>query len=379
MLKVGDLAQFSIQEVHESTVRVQLEQQPAPQAAMVAIDNPTGEIKAMVGGYSFEDSKFNRATQAYRQVGSSFKVYVYADALEKGATPFDTILDAPFTMISGGQPYSPRNYDEKFEGNITLRRALAGSRNVPAVKLAEKVGINSVVDVTRRFGITTSLPPYLPLALGAADMKLIEHVSAFTVFPNDGIRIDPHMIRRVTSYDGALLEEAHPEVHDVVSPEVARTMTAMLEEVIQFGTGIQAKAIGRPAAGKTGTTQDYTDAWFVGFTPQLTAGVWVGFDDKQISLGKKETGARAALPIWLEFMQSAMAGMPEVEFANVVPLEQLAGEHRVNVDTPDTAPTEDEPGAPRARPPTAPALPAPPVTPPAKTTAANAGGPTSKN
>src|SRR5229473_852621 len=136
LLKVGDLAQFSIQELRETTARVQLEQQPAPQAAMVAIDNPTGEIKAMVGGYSFEDSKFNRATQAFRQVGSSFKVYVYADAIAKGATPFDTILDAQFTTISGGQPYSPRNYDEKFEGNITLRRALAGSRNVPAVKLA---------------------------------------------------------------------------------------------------------------------------------------------------------------------------------------------------------------------------------------------------
>jgi penicillin-binding protein 1A len=365
LLKVGDLAQFQILELRENTVRVQLEQQPAPQGAMLAIDNPTGEIKAMVGGYSFEDSKFNRATQAFRQVGSSFKVYVYADALEKGATPFDTILDAPFTVISGGQPYSPHNYDEKFEGTITLRRALAGSRNVPAVKLAEKVGISSVVDVTRRFGITTSLPPYLPLALGAADMKLLEHVSAFTVFPNDGIRIDPHMIRRVTSYDGALLEEAHPEVHDVISPEVARTMTAMLEEVIQFGTGMQARSLGRPAAGKTGTTQDYTDAWFIGFTPQLTSGVWVGFDDKQISLGKKETGARAALPIWLEFMQNALSGVPEVEFANVVPLEQEAHDHAVRVDTPDTAPTEDEPKERKAKPPAD-------TPPPAKTTATSA-------
>src|SRR5438128_10078348 len=237
---------------------------------MHAIDNHTGEIKAMVGGYSFEDSKFNRATQSVRQVGSSFKVYVYADALEKGYTPFDTILDAPFTTISGGQPYSPRNYDEKFEGNITLRGALAGSRNVLAVKLAEKVGINTVVDMAKRFGITTPLPPYLPLALGAADMRLVEHVSAFTVFPNDGIRIDPHMIRRVTSYDGALLEESHPEVHDVLSPDVARAMTAMLEEVIQFGTGVQAKALGRTAPGKPATTQDYPDAWFGGSTAELT-------------------------------------------------------------------------------------------------------------
>lgn len=351
LLKVGDLAQFSIQELRETTARVQLEQQPTPQAAMVAIDNPTGEIKAMVGGYSFEDSKFNRATQAVRQVGSSFKVYVYADALEKGSTPFDTIVDTPFTTISGGQPYSPRNYDEKFEGTITLRRALAGSRNVPAVKLAEKVGINSVVDMAKRFGITTPMPPYLPLALGAADMKLLEHVSAFTVFPDDGLRIDPHMIRKVTSYDGALLEEAHPAIHEVISPDVARTMTAMLEEVVQFGTGIEAKALKRPAAGKTGTTQDYTDAWFVGFTPQVTAGVWVGFDDKQISLGKKETGARAALPIWLQFMQNSLSGSPVLDFANVVPLEQQAQEHHVNVDTPDTAPTEDEPAAPKEKPP----------------------------
>jgi penicillin-binding protein 1A len=369
LLRMGDLAQFSIQELRENTVRVQLEQQPAPQAAIVAIDNPTGEIKAMVGGYSFEDSKFNRATQAFRQVGSSFKIYVYADAIERGSSPFDTIVDAPFTTVSGGQPYSPHNYDEKFEGTITLRRALAGSRNVPAVKLAEKVGISTVVDMTRRFGITTPLPPYLPLALGAADMKLIEHVSAFTVFPNDGIRIDPHMIRRVTSYDGALLEEAHPEVHDVVSPDVARTMTAMLEEVIQFGTGIQARSIGRPAAGKTGTTQDYTDAWFIGFTPQLTAGVWVGYDDKQISLGKKETGARAALPIWLEFMQSVLAGMPVLDFANVVPLEQQVGEHHITVDTPDTAPTEDEPAEPKEKPPTS--------SPPTKITPANGVGDTS--
>jgi penicillin-binding protein 1A len=343
ILAVGDLAQFSIQELRETTARVQLEQLPAPQGAMIAIDNTTGEIKAMVGGYSFEDSKFNRATQAYRQVGSSFKPYVYSAAIEKGSSPFDTIVDAPFTVISGGQAYSPHNYDEKFEGTITLRRALAGSRNVPAVKLAEKVGINAVVDMARRFGISSPLPPYLPLALGAADMKLVEHVSAFTVFPNDGIRIDPHMIRKVTSYDGALLEEAHPEVHDVLAPDTARTMTAMLEEVVQFGTAMKAKAIGRPAGGKTGTTQDFTDAWFIGFTPQITAGVWVGYDDKQISLGKRESGAQAALPIWIEFMQQGMAGMPVVDFPNVVTLEEQALDHKVHVDVPDTTPEEELP------------------------------------
>jgi len=354
ILSVGDLIQVSIQELHETTARVQLEQQPAPQAAMIAIENSTGEIKAMVGGYSFEDSKFNRATQAFRQVGSSFKPYVYSTAIERGLSPFDTIVDAPFTVTSGVQTYSPHNYDEKFEGTITLRRALAGSRNVPAVKLTEKVGINAVVDMARRFGITTPLPPYLPLALGAADMRLIEHVSAFTVFPNEGIRIDPHMIRRVTSYDGALLEEAHPEVHDVLAPDVAHTMTAMLEDVVQFGTAIKAKTVGRPAGGKTGTTQDFTDAWFIGFTPQITAGVWVGFDDKQISLGKRETGAQAALPIWMEFVQQGMASIPVADFANVETLEEQAAEHHVHTDVPDTAPEDEAPALPPAKPQTPP-------------------------
>jgi len=361
LLKVGDLAQVHIEDLKDGVARVRLEQLPAAQAALVAIDNSTGEIKAMVGGYSFDESKFNRATQAVRQVGSSFKVYVYSDAVENGATPFDTVVDAPFTTISGGQVYTPRNYDERFEGTITLRRALAGSRNVPAVKVAQRVGIDTIVEMARRFGITTPLPAYLPLALGAADMKLIEHTSAFTVFPNDGIRIDPHMIRRVTSYDGALLEEAHPEVHDVLTPDTARTMVAMLEEVVQFGTGVHAKDLGRPSAGKTGTTNDYTDAWYIGFTPSLTAGVWVGFDDKQISLGKRETGARAALPLWLQFMKRALARTPVEDFPNVVPLEKIAPEHHVLVDTPDTAPTEDEPALKPPKPAPLPETKAPPT------------------
>jgi penicillin-binding protein 1A len=340
LLKVGDLAEFNIKDINGTVAHVRLEQNVGPQAAMVAIDNPTGEIKAMVGGYSFDESKFNRAVQAQRQVGSSFKIYVYSAAMEQGFTPFDTILDAPFTTMSGGQPYSPHNYDEKFEGVITLRRALEGSRNVPAVRLAEKIGMNSVIDMARRFGITSPLPPYLPVTLGAADLNLLEHTSAFTVFPNDGIRIDPHMIRRVTTYDGALLEQAHPVVHDVIEPDVARTKTAMLEDVVQFGTGMPARALRRPAGGKTGTTNDFTDAWFLGFTPQLTAGVWVGYDDKQVSLGKPETGAIAALPIWLEFMQGALEGKPIEDFQNVVPLEKVALTKNVRVDTPDSAPTE---------------------------------------
>jgi penicillin-binding protein 1A len=228
---------------------------------------------------------------------------------------------------------------------------------VPAVRLLDHVGVQNVIELARKFGITSPLPPYLPLALGAADLTLMEHTSAFTVFPDDGIHIEPHYIRRVTSYDGAVLEEPRPKVNDVIPPDVARTMVAMLEEVVQFGTGVRAKELGRPSAGKTGTTNDFTDAWYIGFTPQITAGVWVGNDDKRISLGKKETGARAALPIWLEFMQQGTQGTAVENFPNVVPLEKLAPGREVHVDVPDTAPPADaaeqgltETAAPRSAP-----------------------------
>jgi penicillin-binding protein 1A len=340
ILKQGDLVTVQIKELNGTAAEVELEQVPVAQAALVAIDNATGGIKAMVGGYDFEDSKFDRVTQAMRQTGSSFKVYVYAEALAQGATPFDTILDEPVTFHTGSQDYSPHNYDEKFEGRITLRRALADSRNVPAVRLLDRVGIENTVELARKFGLTSPLPPVLPLALGSADLTLLEHASAFTVFPDDGIHIEPHYLRRVTSYDGAVMEDQRPTVTDVIPPEVARTMVAMLEDVVQFGTGVRAKEIGRPSGGKTGTTNDFTDAWYIGFTPQITCGVWVG-NDAHVTLGKKETGARAALPIWIEFMQQAMQGMPVEQFQNVVPLEKLAGEHPVQVDTPDTAPPAD--------------------------------------
>jgi penicillin-binding protein 1A len=373
ILHVGDLANLHVESVSGSTAKVELEQVPSAQAALLAIDNATGEIKAMVGGYSFQDSKFNRATQAMRQTGSSFKVYVYTTAMEQGMTPFDTVVDEPVTYTNGGQVYTPHNYDNTFEGRITLRRALADSRNVPAVRILDKVGIQNVIDTARRFGIVSPLPPYLPLALGAADLTPLEHISAFTVFPDDGIHIQPHMIRRVASYDGAILEEAKPQVTDVIPPSVARTMVAMLEDVVKFGTGVRAQALGRPSAGKTGTTNDFTDAWYIGFTPQLTAGVWVGNDDPSISLGKKETGARVALPIWLEFMQQAMKGMPVENFPNVVPLEELAKNVHEDVDVPDTAPPVDltEQGLP-GKPPAEPAKPAPKPT----KTPGTPGGPT---
>src|SRR5579862_8766315 len=341
LLKVGDLVDVQIKELSGIVAEVQLEQQPTAQASLLCIDNATGEIKALVGGYDFEQSKFDRATQAMRQTGSSFKVYVYSEAMSQGMTPFDTVVDEPVTYHSGGQDYSPHNYDEKFEGRITLRRALADSRNVPAVRLLDRVGIENTIDLARKFGLVSPLPPYLPLALGAADLTLMEHTSAFTVFPDDGIHIEPHYIRKVTSYDGSVLEEPRPAVTDVIPPDVARTMVAMLEEVVQFGTGVKAKQLGRPSGGKTGTTNDFTDAWYIGFTSQLTAGVWVGNDEKRVTLGKKETGAKAALPIWLQFMQAATQATPTEEFPNVVPLEKLATGKQIQVDVADTAPPAD--------------------------------------
>ncbi|HVB99128.1 MAG TPA: PBP1A family penicillin-binding protein [Candidatus Dormibacteraeota bacterium] len=339
-LKAGDLAYVKIRDIKSETARVSLEQYPQAQAALVSIENATGEIKALVGGYSFAKSKFDRATQAHRQVGSSFKIYLYSAAIQQGWTPFDTISDSPLTLISGGHPYSPHDYDDTYEGTITLRRALAASRNVAAVRLAERVGLPNVIAMARRFGITAPLPDYYPLVLGAASLTLLEHTSAFTVFPNAGVRIQPYFVRRVTTYDGRLIYEAHPKVYEVLSPQSADTMTAMLEDVVNLGTGVGAKALGRPCGGKTGTTQNWTDAWFLGFTPSLTAGVWVGNDNDQISLGRGEQGARTALPIWVEYMKGALAHSPIRQFTGVTPLEELAVTHPVQVDTPDTAPAE---------------------------------------
>jgi penicillin-binding protein 1A len=293
--------------------RVTLEQDSGAQAALVAIDNASGDIKAMVGGRDFTHSKFNRATQALRQVGSSFKPYVYTAAVDNGATPDDLILDAPTSFPTPTGPYTPQNYDGKFAGNITLRRALAQSRNIPALKLARSVTIEKVIDYARRFGITNSIPAYLPVALGSAEMTVLEHTSAFTAFPNDGVRVTPRLIREVSDYEGRVLEQTYNEVRDVISPRTARIMTSMLREVVLHGTATPAAKLNHPLAGKTGTTNDYTDAWFVGFSPSTTCAVWVGFDEKK-TLGKKETGGQAALPIWMDFMRAAIRGHEGEEF-----------------------------------------------------------------
>jgi len=306
LLSVGDLAYVKILSVDSDfKARVRFEEDSGAQGALLAIDNASGEVKAMVGGRDFNESKFNRSTQALRQVGSSFKPYVYTAAIDQGATPEDTILDAPVTFTTASGPYSPHNYDEKFEGEITLRHALAESRNIPAVKLAQNLGIKTVIGYTRRFGIAERIPAYLPIALGAAELTLLEHTSAYSAFPNDGMRAVPHYILKVTEYDGRILEQNYPAVQEAVNVRTARIMTSMLREVVLHGTGIAAAQMKYPLAGKTGTTNNFTDAWFIGFSPSITCGVWVGFDEKK-TLGNKETGARAALPIWMNFMATAL-------------------------------------------------------------------------
>jgi penicillin-binding protein 1A len=303
----GDIVYVKVLAVNnDGSARVSLEQDSGVQGALLAIDNATGDIKAMVGGRDFDESKFNRAIQAQRQTGSAFKPFVYTAAVDQGAEPDDMIVDEPTTFNSAGTQYAPHNFDHRFEGSITLRRALADSRNIPAVKLAQKVGMNTVAEYARKFGVTSQIPPYLPVALGAADLTLYEQTSAFTVFPNDGIRIEPRSIRKVTDYEGHVLEEVFPDARDVISARTARTMVALLRGVVQHGTAAAARRLNHPVAGKTGTTNNYTDAWFIGFSPGITCGVWMGYDEKR-PLGENETGAAAALPIWMDFMRAAIA------------------------------------------------------------------------
>jgi penicillin-binding protein 1A len=287
-----------------------LEQDSGAQGSLLAIDNSTGDVLALVGGRDFNLSQFDRATQSERQTGSSFKPYVYTAAVEEGATPTEMILDAPTSFGS----YTPHNYEGNFLGEITLEKAFADSRNIPALKLAQRVGIGRVIETAHRFGVTSNIPPFLPIALGSVEVTLMEHASAYSVFPNDGIRIPPRLIRRVTTADGIPLNEPVAQVKQVISTKTARTMMTLLESVIEpGGTGQAAEALHHALGGKTGTTSDFTDAWFMGFSPSVTCGVWVGFDSRQ-SLGDKETGARAALPIWMDFMKQAVAGKPDEQF-----------------------------------------------------------------
>ena len=310
LFKPGDLIEVAVTKLDDAsgTATVTLDQTPTIEGALIAIDNRTGQIRAMVGGWNFNRSKFNRAVQAYRQLGSTFKPIVYTAAIDRGFTPTSILIDAPVSYASGnGQIYSPSNYDHKFEGSITLRWALEESRNIPAIKMMDTLGPKNVLAYAKRFGFEEDFPPYLPIALGAGDATLLEVTSAYTTFPNQGVRMKPFMVLSVKDRDGNLLEENRPEPSDVIRADTAYVMTSLLR-----GTGISAAGFASqwPLAGKTGTVDENTDAWFIGYDPFITVGVWVGNDEKK-SMGSQEQGALAALPIWVDFMKAYIDTRPD--------------------------------------------------------------------
>jgi penicillin-binding protein 1A len=302
----GDLVETRVLKIaDEERISGTLEQPPAVEGAVLAIDNRTGQIKAMVGGYSFERSKFNRAVQAHRQVGSAFKPIVYTAAIDRGYTPVSILMDTPASFPTGPHqpPYSPLNYDRQFEGPVTLRHALEQSRNVPAVRVMDQLGPGQVIAYARRLGLQGPLPAYLSVALGAAETTLLDVTSAYSAFPDQGVRMKPYSVLKVSDREGNLLEENRPEPKDAIRADTAYVMTHLLRGVVQRGTGAKAAALKWPIGGKTGTTDDYTDAWFIGFDPDITIGVWVGYDLKR-SMGPAGTGSDSALPIWIEIMKS---------------------------------------------------------------------------
>ncbi len=315
-LRPGDVVYVKLGSRSPDGWRATLEEDTGAQASLLAIDNATGDVLAMVGGRDFALSQYNRATEAERQVGSSFKPYVYTAAVEAGVTPDQLILDAP-TSFNG---YQPRDYEGNTLGEITVEHAFADSRNIPAVRLAAQVGMSKVVATAHRFGITSRIPEYLPVALGAVEITLREQVAAYSAFPNDGMRVAPRLIRRVAGSDGIPLDLRQNDLKQddgataVTSPRVARTMLRLLRAVTApGGTGAEAATLDHPLAGKTGTTTGATDAWFLGFSPSVTCGVWVGYDGRT-SLGEGETGGKTALPIWMDLMRVADMAHPGEQF-----------------------------------------------------------------
>jgi penicillin-binding protein 1A len=285
---------------------VDLASDPSAQAALVAIDAATGDVLALVGGRDFRESEYNRATQAPRQPGSAFKPFIFAAALEQGFLPNDMLLDAPTVIVDAGtEPYQPDNYERDYEGYVTLRHALEHSRNIPTVRLLDAIGYDPAVEIARRLGIASDLEPFPSLALGAFEVELIDLVSAYAAFVNGGVLVRPRLVLSVEQSDRRELFEAKTDAQEVLSPEIAGMMVSLLEGVVLRGTGRGVRSLNRPLGGKTGTTDGFTDAWFVGFTPNMAVGVWVGHDQRR-SLGNKETGARAALPIWREFLAEGL-------------------------------------------------------------------------
>jgi len=304
LVRAGDLIEVKLGKSNaEGVFEAQIEQPPAIEGAMVAIDNRTGQILAMIGGASFERSQFNRAVQAKRQVGSLFKPLVYTTAIDRGFTAASPLDDVPTTFDAGaGQPpYEPQNYDREFQGSLTLRRALEQSRNIPAIALMQTIGPGNVIQTARDLGITTPIPEYLSVAIGAAEGTLLEMTSAYSAFPNQGVRMTPALVLDVTDREGNVLEQYRPAPHNALRADTAFIMTELLHGVIEHGTGASARDLNWPLGGKTGTTDDYADAWFIGFDPDITVGVWIGYDQRK-TIADKATGTTIALPVWKDIM-----------------------------------------------------------------------------
>jgi penicillin-binding protein 1A len=303
-LKTGDIVHIRLDEDAKTHAKKwMLDQLPQVQGAVVILDVKTGEVRALVGGYDFQMSKFNRAIQSRRQTGSSFKPFVYGAAFEKGLTPADTVFDEPVAIPVGNQIYSPKNYYGKYAGIVTIQRALELPINVPAVKTWMMVGANHVVDFAHRCGITSDIPRYPSTALGAAGVSPIEMAGAYNVFANLGVYVKPRMVRKIVDQTDRVLEEQLPELSEATQAQVAFELAHVMRGTIDRGTGYEAHTLPPPLAGKTGTTNSYTDAWFLGFSPEYTIAVWTGYDDPSRSLGGGATGAEVALPIWIDIVK----------------------------------------------------------------------------
>ncbi len=315
-----DLQGFAEEAVADGIAKIEARRRGRPaesslQAALIAIEPSTGRIRAMVGGRDFGKSQFNRALQALRQPGSAFKPIIYAAAIERGYGASDLLDDSPLTIkVDRNKTWSPENFTRIYQGAVTLQQALAQSLNVPTIRLLEKVGVDETIRYARKIGISSPLTRYLPLALGSSDVTLSELTSAYAVFADHGIKIGPVSILMITDSTGKVLYVNDIVPEQVIQPESAYLTTCLLKGAIEHGTGWKARELGRPAAGKTGTTNDYRDAWFIGYVPSLVVGIWIGYDGQE-SIGPKETGARAALPVWLAFMKKALADQPPEDFA----------------------------------------------------------------
>ena len=319
-LHVGDVILVKVKDkIKDSDLwQLALEQEPVAQAALLCLEAETGFVKAIVGGRDFRDSQFNRAFQSRRQPGSAFKPIIYAAALDKEFedpdkfyTPASVIIDSPIVFEDEERDFTwkPKNYKERFFGPTLMRDALAKSRNVVTIKILQDIGIDYAIEYARKLGIASDLSKDLSIALGSSGVSLLELTNAYSVFANKGYLVEPVFITKIVDRDGNVLEEMSPERIKVIEKTTAYLVTHLLEGVVKYGTGWRIKALNRPVAGKTGTTNNLFDAWFMGYTPRFITGVWVGFDD-EAPLGKSETGSRAAAPIWLGYMKRILADKP---------------------------------------------------------------------